>query len=85
MINGSKSTRVLNRLASRGSMKSTKLKSGSSINASKPLEVLNRLVGTWIILAWYQDKPAGVLNRIARSRAISGKEVWLMHYYAHDS
>ena len=55
------------------------LKPGSSINASKPAGVLNRLAGRGTILAWYQDKPARVLNRLAGSGAISGKEVWLMH------
>ena len=60
------------------------LKPGRSINASKPAEVLNRLAGSRTILAWYQDKPTGVLNRLASNGAILGKEVWLMHYYAHD-
>ena len=62
-----------------------KLKPVSSINESKHVEVLNMLAGNGTILAWYQDKPAGVLNRLSGSGAISGKEVWLMHYYAHDS
>ena len=75
----------MNRPAGNESMLSKNLKPGSSINASKPAGVLNRLTGSGTILAWYQDKPIGVLNRLASSREISGKEVWLMHYYAHDS
>ena len=56
-------------------MLSKNLTIGSSINASKPVGVLNRLATSRTILAWYQDKPAEVLNRIAGSREISGKEV----------
>ena len=54
-------------------MLSKNLKQGSSINASKPVEVLNRLAGSETMLAWYQDKPVEVLNRLAGSREISGK------------
>ena len=43
------------------------LKPGSSINASKPTGVLNRLTSSGTIFAWYQDKPVGVLNRPAGS------------------
>ena len=56
-----------------GSMLSKNLTTGSSINASKLTEVLNRLTGSGAMLAWYQDKPVGVLNRPAGSGAISGK------------
>ena len=76
---------VLNRPAGSRSMLCNNLKPGSSINASKPIGVLNRLTGSGTMLAWYQDKPVGVLNMPAGSGVISGKEVWLMHYYAHDS
>ena len=54
-------------------MLSNNLKQGSLINASKPVEVLNRLAGSETMLAWYQDKPIGVLNRPARSGEISVK------------
>ena len=54
-------------------MLSKNLKIGSSINASKPVGVLNRLTGSGAMLAWYQDKPVGVLNKPAGSEAISGK------------
>ena len=43
------------------------------INASKPIEVLNRLAGSGAMLAWYQDKPVGVLNRVTGSGEISSK------------
>ena len=43
------------------------------MNASKPIMVLNWLTGSGTMLAWYQDKPIGVLNRPAGSGAISGK------------
>ena len=74
----------MNRPTSSGSMLRNNLKLGSSINVSKSVGVLNRLPGSETILAWYQDKSARVLNKPARSGAISGKEVWLMQYYAHD-
>ena len=48
-------------------MRSKNLKQGSSINASKPVGVLNRLAGSGTMLAWYQGKPVGVLNRLAGS------------------
>ena len=51
----------------------------------KPTGVLNRLADSGTILAWYQDKPVGVLNRPTGSGEILSKQVWLMHYYAHDS
>ena len=54
-------------------MLSKNLKIGSSINASKPVGVLNRLTGSGSILAWYQGKPVGVLNRPTGSEAILGK------------
>ena len=54
-------------------MLSKNLITGSSINASKPIGVLKRLAGSGDMLAWYQDKIIGVLNRPAGSRAISGK------------
>ena len=76
---------VLNRLVGSGSILRNNLKPGSSINASKLAGVLNRLAGSETILAWYQDKPIGALKRLVGSGEISGKEVWLMHYYAHDS
>ena len=44
-------------------MISKKLQKGRSINASKPVRVLNRLAGSGTMLAWYQDKPVEVLNR----------------------
>ena len=75
----------MNRPASSESMLCNNLKPGSLINESKPVKVLNRLAGSETILAWYQDKPVGVLNRLAGTGEILGKEVWLMHYYAHDS
>ena len=49
------------------------LTTGRSINASKPIRVLNRLTGSEAMLAWYQDKPAGVLNGPAGSEEISSK------------
>ena len=64
---------VLNKPAGSGSMLSKNLITGSSINASKHVEVLNRIAGSRAMLAWYQDKPIGVLNRPAGSEAISGK------------
>ena len=60
-------------------MLSKNLITGSSINASKSIGILNMLAGSEAMLAWYQDKPVGVLNRLAGGGAISGKEVWLMH------
>ena len=63
----------MNRPAGSGSMLSKNLITGSSINASKPIGVLNRIAGSGAMLAWYQDKPVGVLNKPAGSRAISGK------------
>ena len=54
-------------------MLSNNLKQGSSINASKPVKVLNRLAGSGTMLAWYQGKPSRVLNRSSSSGAISGK------------
>ena len=54
-------------------MLSKKLKHGSSINASKPVGVLNRLASSGAMLSWYQDKLVGVLNMLASSGAISGK------------
>ena len=54
-------------------MLSNNLKQGSSINASKPVGVLNRLTGSGTMLAWYQGKPAMVLNRHDGSGAIPGK------------
>ena len=35
--------------------------------------MLNRLTGSGAMLAWYQDKPVGVLDRPADSEEISGK------------
>ena len=46
---------------------------GSSINASKPVEALKRRTSSGAMLAWYQDKPVEVLNRPTGSREISGK------------
>ena len=43
------------------------------INASKLVRVLNMLTGKQDMLAWYQDKPFGVLKKLAGSRVISGK------------
>ena len=63
----------MNRPAGSGSMLSKKLQQGSSINASKPTGLLNRLAGSGTMLAWYQGKPVGVLNRLADSGAIPGK------------
>ena len=54
-------------------MLSKNLKHGSLINASKPVRVLNRLAGNGTMLAWYQGKPVGVLNKPDDSGAISGK------------
>ena len=54
-------------------MLSKNLTTRSSINASKPVGVLNRLAGNGTMLAWYQDKPDGVLNRPTGSGKISGK------------
>ena len=54
-------------------MLSKNLKQGSSINASKPIGVLNRLTGNGTMLAWYQGKPVEVLNRPVGSGAISSK------------
>ena len=54
-------------------MLSKNLTTRSSINASKPVGVLNRLARSGAMLAWYQDKPVGVLNNPAGSEAISGK------------
>ena len=54
-------------------MISKNLTMGSLINVSKHVGVLNRLIGNEAMLAWYQDKPIGVLNRPAGSGAISGK------------
>ena len=54
-------------------MLSKNSKHGSLINASKPIGVLNRLVGSRTMLAWYQDKLVEVLNRPAGSGAILGK------------
>ena len=54
-------------------MLSKNLITGSSINASKPVGVLNKLAGSGFMLAWYQDKPVKVMNRPARSKEISGK------------
>ena len=45
----------------------------SLINASKPIGVLNRLAGSGAMLAWYQEKPVGVLNMPASNVPISGK------------
>ena len=60
----------MNRPAGSGSMLSKNLKQGSSINASKPVEVLNRLAGSGIMIAWYQDKPVWVLNKFVGSGAM---------------
>ena len=49
------------------------LKQGSSVNASKPVGVLNMPASSGAMLTWYQDKHAGVLNRLADSGAILGK------------
>ena len=54
-------------------MLSKKSKHGSSINASKPVEVLNRLAGSGTMLAWYEGKPVRVLNRPTGSGAIPSK------------
>ena len=64
---------MLNRPAGRRSMLSKNLKHGSSINASKPIGVLNSLIDNGTMLAWYQGKPVGVLNRPAGSGEIPGK------------
>ena len=48
-------------------MLSKNLTTGSSINASKPIGVLNRLTRSRDMLAWYQDKPVVVLKRPAGS------------------
>ena len=61
-------------------MVSKNLTTGSSINASKPVGVLNKLTGSGAMLAWYQDKPVEVLNRPAGSGAILGKEISLMQH-----
>ena len=63
----------MNRTAGSGSILSKNSKHGSSINASKPIGVLNRLAGSGTMLAWYQDKPIRVLNRPAGSGEMSGK------------
>ena len=55
------------------SMLSKNLTTGSSINASKLVGVLKMLASSGAMLAWYQDKPARVLNNIASSGAILGK------------
>ena len=60
-------------LVGSGSMLSKNLKQGSSINASKPIGVLHEPTGSRTMLAWYQDKLVGVLNRPAGSGEISGK------------
>ena len=54
-------------------MLSKNLKQGSSINASKPTGVINRLTGSGIMFMWYQDKPIRVLNRSAGIETILGK------------
>ena len=54
-------------------MVSNNLKQESSINASKPIEVLNRFTGSGTMLAWCQGKPIRVLNRLAGSGEIPGK------------
>ena len=54
-------------------MLSKNSKNGSSINASKLVGVLKKLIGSGTILAWYQDKLVGVLKRSTGSGAISGK------------
>ena len=54
-------------------MLSKKLKHRSSINESKLVEVPNMLVGSGTMLAWYQGKPVGVLNRPAGNGDIAGK------------
>ena len=46
---------------------------GSSINAIKPVGVLNKLAGSRAMLAWYQDKHVEVMNRPIGSGAISSK------------
>ena len=46
---------------------------GSLINASKLVRVLNRIVESGDMLAWYQDKLVEVLNNPTGSRAILGK------------
>ena len=63
----------MNRPASSRSMLSKNLKHGSSINASKPIGVLNRLTGNGTMLAWYQGKSVGVLSRPAGIGVILGK------------
>ena len=54
-------------------MLSKNLTTGSSINGSKPVGVLNKLVGSGVMLAWYQDKPIGLLSKPTRSGEIFGK------------
>ena len=54
-------------------MLSKNLQHRSSINASKPVRVLNTLAGSGTMLAWYQGKPIEVLKRPAGSGAILGK------------
>ena len=54
-------------------MLSENSKHRSSVNASKPIGVLNKLAGSGTMLAWYQGKPVGVLNRPTGSQAILGK------------
>ena len=68
-----KPTEVLNRPAGSESMLSNNLKQKISINASKPIRVLNNLVGSGTMLAWYQGKPVEELNRPIGSRAIPSK------------
>ena len=72
-INASKPTGVLNRLADSGSILSNIFKQGILVSASKPVGVGNKLAGSRAMLAWYQDKPVGVLNRPAGNGVISGK------------
>ena len=64
---------VLNRPASSGSMLSKKLQHRSSINASRPIGVLNKLAGRGTMLAWYQGKPIRVLNMPTSSGEILGR------------
>ena len=64
---------VLNKIAGSRSLLIKNSKYRSSINASKPIEVLNRLASSGTMLAWYQGKPIGVLNKPAGSGAIPGK------------
>ena len=69
-------------------MLSKNLQHGSSINASKPVGVLNNLTRSGTILAWYQDKPIGVLNMLVGSGTMlawyQGKLVGVLNMLANS-